>query len=708
MKIVIAGLPQKSIIFLMLFLLCNTGSFYAQFYISPNGNDKNAGTESLPFGSINGALDNIARMRKGNRVKRDVDIILKSGTYYLAEPILITPNNWDGNGKLTIRGEDNNTPVLKGSIRLQQFERVSDRLWKMDISQTIRKNNLEVQQLFINGQRAVRARTPNKGNLFKTGNVTEKPIRGATKSVLKEISMTNEQMNALKSASKDIRNVVISFNHKWDRTRGYIDNISTRNNKINFIAETVPPWLDLASDSQFFFENSIAFLDEPGEWFLDADGILYYIPKENETIATTVAEVPVIDKLLQISGITDKTVQNISFRNISFQHTKYTMPKKGEKPQQAASNTSASITLDFAQNIVFEACEIANISNNAVWMKTGCIDNRIIHCYIHDMGIGGIKIGDIRPPITSAYTTERIIVYNNIIHNGGYEIPTGVGITIFHSGNNMITHNDIGNFKYSGVSVGWIWGYGRSVSKNNKIEFNHIHHLGWGELSDMGGVYTLGPSEGTVINNNVIHDIYSYDYGGWGLYTDEGSTGVLIKNNLVYNCKSSGFHQHYGKENIIRNNIFANQIKAQLEATLREDHLSFSFTNNIVYFSRGVLIGKKGWEVININSDRNIYWDTRTRNIHFLDFSFENWKKITKKDKNSIIADPLFREPGNYDFRFRSGQNIEKINFTPFDYSQAGVYGSVEWKKKAVLDPEIIKAFNKSIERRMKEEGISK
>ena len=690
---------QPAIFMLIIFLIsAQEFAFSQKIYVSPAGTDTNPGTADKPLATLTAARDKAREFRKTMNLNEPLEIIAKGGEYFMIQPLALTiDDSGTPASPLIFKAESGTKAVFRGGIQVSGFERVSDTLWRAFIPQVAYYDSY-FEQLYVNGRRAIRARSPNNG-FFGVRNVTETVIeKGEGRSP--ELAVQRVELDSLDNtgfdtfSKQDFQDALIIFYHNWDNTRKRVTGFSKETSSVYLAGEGMKPWNPINGKSRYLIENFKAALDARGEWFLDRSGFLYYIPLEGERIENTVFHMPVIKEFISIRGdqISGKKVENIRFENLVFEIAGYKTPPDGNEPAQAAAPVDAVVTADFANNIDFRDCEIAHTGTYAFWFRRACSNCIVSQCYMHDLGAGGVKLGETQIRQEMSEITNNITIDNNIIRDGGHVFPCAVGIIIFNASDNKLTHNEIANLRYSGISVGWVWGYAHSPSKRNTIEYNHIHHLGWGELCDMGGVYTLGASEGTTVSNNHIHHVYSFDYGGWGLYTDEGSYGIKMENNLVYVCKNSGFHQHYGKENIIRNNIFAYNIRSQLQATRVEEHRSITFTNNIIYFDKGTLLSSN-WHKFNLLTDNNIYCDTRTKDIRFGEMTFAEWKK-SGKDLHSIIADPQFVNPAVYDFRLKNKSAVRKINFVPFDYTKAGVYGSEEWKKLAESDPDLELKFD--------------
>lgn len=644
----------------------------AKLYVAKNGNDAWSGLLAAPnktntdgpLATLRGARDAVRILKNSGEPVSSITVYIREGTYFLDEPLVLTSAD-SGTRECPITYEAYRTAkgvervVISGGRTISGFSPVKVNGHDMIAGPVpdAKDGKWNPDQLFVNDRRASRTRLPKKGwYTIKSAPSAEKWQDGQDTFTFNP--------GELKAGWHNLADVdVVSYNF-WVESRMPIKSVDDATNTVT-LAKKSRFWLrqdfDKSKYARFAVENVFEALDTPGQWYLDRpQGKLYYYPRANENPDRVGFIAPRLTTLVELKGTKANPIEFVTFRNLRFSHNQFARPLDQSGFPQAAVDVPGAVSAVQAQYCEIDRCEFSRIGTYGVEFGNGCSNCTIRRSLITDMGGGGVKID---------HGAQRITVTDNEISDGGKLFASAVGVWVGASPHNRITNNTICEFDYTGVSVGWSWGYAKTGGVDNLIALNHIHHVGRGVLSDLAGIYTLGVSPGTIIRNNVIHDCQSFSYGGWGIYTDEGSTGILITDNIVYRTKTGGFHQHYGKDNILTNNIFAFATQHQLQRTRPEEHKVFTFERNIVYYDKGKLLGSN-WSDNNHVMDYNLYWDASGKPVTFAGATLEEWQR--QHDQHSLVADPMFVDPKKGDFRLKPESPAFKLGFRPIDTSKVG------------------------------------
>ncbi len=664
-----------------------------QFYVSPTGNDQNSGeTPSKAFATIERAQQAIHALKKSDQLNRPITVYLRSGIYHLSNPLVFTAAD-SGTEKypITYTVYNGEKALIRGGKKISGWKRYKDNIWMTELPK-VKNGEWSFHQLYVNGELRRRARIPNEG-FYRVAGFPDGGRDVHYHTDCQRFEFTPGDINSNWTNLQDVEVIVYHF---WTDSHLPIQSIDTEKNIVTFQHKAGKVFTDdFTSDgARYIVENVFEGLDQPGEWYLNKKtGVLYLIPKPDVDLRTAEVIAPVAPAFIHLEGkpVEREYVEHLYFRNLSFMYTNFELPPGNSNDRQGSASVPAAITLTGAKHCAFEDCTIKNIGTFAFEISDGCSRNCISHNNISYIAAGGFRVNGGTQHDHPLKRTGYNEITDNVLHHFGEVYPSAVGILLMHTFGNTVAHNLIHHGWYTGISIGWNWGYQRSLSRDNKIEYNHIHHIGQGLLSDMGAIYTLGVSPGTEIDNNLIHDVEANHYGGWGIYNDEGSTHLLIKNNIVYNTKFAGYNIHFCKEVTVRNNIFAFGRLQQLSRSRVEPHKSFYFENNIVYWKEGELLDNK-WrdqpysfyfhpknksgkrEVTStFDMDWNVYYNPALSvdEADFNGLSFEEWKKLGK-DEHSLYTDPLFVDPGNYDFRLKSESPAFDLGFKPIDMSTVG------------------------------------
>lgn len=557
-------------------------------WVSPAGSDRAAGTQTAPKKTLTAALRQARELRRTqpDTVKGGITIYLSPGEHALYEPVFIRPeDSGTPDSPTVITTADTSvaatnaavqTPqaILSGGVSVSGWKKSKGKLWVAD-APMFNGTPLTFRQLWVNGQKAVRARdVANFEKMHRIINndpvneilwVPSQAVASIRKAPFAEMVLhqmwcvANLRIKSIEihgdSAAVRFHNPEsrIQFEHPWPRPMVTTD----------------------GHNSAFYLTNAIELLDSPGEWYHDIRSHkLYYYPRQGEDIAKATAVVPAVETLVQVEGTLDRPVQHVTFRNVSFQYTTWTRPsEKGHVPLQAGmyltdgyqitpkmvrnyqnhlldnqgwlGRPAAAVQVSGAQEISFLNCRFEHLGSTGVDYVYGVKGGKVEGCLFRDIAGNGLLAGSFSPASHETHLpydpadARELCSYQTISNNYFTEVANEdwgcLAICAGYVRDINIEHNEISEVPYSGINLGWGWTQTVNCMRNNRVHANLIHHYAK-HMYDVAGIYTLGSQPKSYVTENCVHSIYKpgyvHDPNHWFyLYTDEGSSFITVKDN---------------------------------------------------------------------------------------------------------------------------------------------------------------------------------
>lgn len=668
-------------------------------HVSPQGNDEGSGTADAAFATLRRARDAVRALKsQGGLPDGGVRVVLHGGVYRQEEPLVFTPNDsGTADAPIVYTAAEGEKPIISGGRVVGGFRRNDDGSWSTTVD-AARDRGWVFRQLFANDRRYILARSPNEGQYFIRKAVLQGEIEtkgdwaGKSKTAFGFFPGDLEAWSHLEDM-----NLKLYFS--WNSGLYPLKSVDEETLVATLAGPTVWP-MPRSAGQCYLVENHPGALDAPGEWQLDRQtGRLTIIPFEDEKLGEMTVIAPVAEQFVVARGEPEagRFVEHIRLEGISFRHGAWRLPPEGHGDPQAESTLGAALEFDAVRHVTIQGCEVAHIGNYAIWFRDQCSNNRIIANHLHDLGGGGVRIGVHTRPVPKVLSHDNL-VDNNFIHDGGHLHAGAVGICVGYAHNNTISHNEICDLRYTGISLGWTWSIVRSGTRENTVEHNHVHHV-MRVLDDGGGIYSLGLTPGSTVCHNHIHDIGRRADGvGHGVYLDGGSSGVLTEDNLVHDVGGGGIRIQHGTACLtVLNNICA---YCGFGLGIDSERTNI-FAYNIVYLDGegAPFRPEEEWASYDKIIRNNLYWHEDQQPIRFLKYSFDEWRKIEgtkdvwytpRMDDRSRIADPKFVDAPKRDFRLKPDSPALAMGFRPFEYDSFGLYGDPEWTelpRKAAIRP---------------------
>lgn len=569
------------------------------FYVAPGGNDSWSGTMQNPdAGGKDGPLktlpaaqaavrSKIAEMiSKGSRAP--IRVRIAPGEYRLSEPLRFSSaDSGTAQAPVIYEAQVPGSAKISGAIPLGPVVMPASGAATFPAPAADLATLEGGGQLFVGDQRAILARQPNLGQhwyVSKAVLLPSAPVSLQGREAFKPTSDAGTWLQNL--SSTDRSRAVLSVMQSWTASQHRIRAIPSVQ-QVDVTPAANWAFLSFGSAQRYFVENVGAALDSPGEWIRNSNSVQYF-PTSSIVGKSVTADLPVLERLVTINGsvASGKWVEYLQFSGLVFSHTRNLTPAGGSVDWFAAGGVSAAIEIDGARYVTIDSCEISQTGGYAVWLRMNVRNTRIANCNMTDLGAGGVRIGIWNQSPSDATGTGANTIEGNRISDTGKVFPGAVGVLIGQSFDNRIVTNRIYNTTYSGIAAGHQMDYSTATSGRNLIADNLLVNIGQRTLDDMGAIYTIGPSPGTVISGNLIREVRGYgSYGSpnVGIYQDAASSGMSVENNVVIGTDGGGYRMNWGRSNTVRQNVFAMGAAGEFEVDTPDPSLPISVQSNLLF-----------------------------------------------------------------------------------------------------------------------------
>jgi len=550
-------------------------------YVALTGDDSNDGSSKSPVQTIRRAQA-IVRQMIADGLRGDVEVRIAEGVYELKQTLEFgLKDSPPGKLQVIYQAAPDARVVVSGGFKLDNWKINSKGYWETSWRRPNQDTTtlggaggmLTPRQMFINGNRGIRARYPDFG-YFR--------VRKAFGDFRTEFEFNPDELNHIGSTD----GMELALLHDWSMSRVQLREIDSKKSTVK-LAEKIGGPHDFfringfEEDPRFFLENSESFLSVPNEFVFDREKKrvqLVLAADENPNQMTIT--VPRLGTLVRVVGSEARPVSGVKFKGICFSNSTCPLPPGGYGGIQASYfenrlisthrrkldtetesshlRLPAAVELSFAEDCGFSNSAFTQLGGGAIYFGRQVNNCFVKSSLIRDVGGCGVMVGETvtrKDRLGHSASCDGNLIEGNQISRCGQVLFGSVGVWVGIAQQTQVLGNEIYNLPYSGVSVGWQWNDQPSGCRQNRICNNHIHDIML-ELSDGGGIYTLGRQPGTVLLGNRISDIPS-NHGraeSNGIFMDQGSSEILVKGNVISGVKCSPIRFHLAGQCTLKDN----------------------------------------------------------------------------------------------------------------------------------------------------------